>query len=70
MHLSQEKVQEWVAEFMKTTSGGGGGKPTDWKKLQDLMSKRVTVRDEREPLHMGDKCVFEYKMEGQRGPCP
>jgi hypothetical protein len=48
MPLSQEKVQEWVAEFMKATSGGGGGTPTDWKKLQDLMSKRVTVREASE----------------------
>lgn len=28
---------------MAATSGGGQGTPTDWKKLQDLMSKRVTV---------------------------
>ena len=43
--LTAEQVQTWVDNFLKATSGGGGATPaTDWKALQDLMSKRVQVQ--------------------------
>ena len=45
--LTREQVQVWVDDFLKATSGGGGATPTDWKKLQDLMSKRIAVRRKR-----------------------
>jgi len=44
--LTQEAVQKWVDDFMKATSGGGDPKcPTDWKRIEELMSKRCTVRN-------------------------
>jgi hypothetical protein len=65
--MSQEKVQEWVAEFMKATSGGGGGTPTDWKKLQDLMSKRVTVREASENPYIWVISVYVCMSKKDRG---
>jgi len=56
--MTDEQVKTWVEQFMTATSGGGGGTATDWKMLQDLMSKRVTVirvklAPARSPPHPG-----------------
>lgn len=50
--MTQEAVQKWVDDFMTATSGGGDPKcPTDWKKIQELMSKRCTVEMPGEPKY-------------------
>jgi hypothetical protein len=49
--MTKEQVQTWVNDFLQATSGGGGGTPTDWKKLQELMSKRVEVFVSCLPVH-------------------
>ena len=48
--LSKEQVRKWVDEFLLATSGKWAQdrledppRPTDWKKLEDLFSKRAEV---------------------------